>query len=250
MLDSDKMGSNRNSSKLMWIGVLPILIVTVLVSGMLIFSDTEPSSSFWSRGDKFWIRLAWTEVIISCSWVFGVILPLLGLTQYRQQIGGGFLVESAVVFKAGIYSLVLLFASLWIPDERLYSSIHYIIQILLVVWVYFVLAASKQAQSLQNDGLETLPDNTMSPIQISNLLKNIAKTESLDSEATSILMNTINLFEFSIPRQGNVTKSKLYRLICDEVNRINMDRNNALNLKSDISQLHDSVNQLIQELKN
>lgn len=213
MLNSTQMDPQNKSGSILWVAWLPIVMVVSAIVGLLLFSPDEPAGSFWCRSDLFWVRLAWYETILILAWIFGVVIPLKELHAHRQQIGGGFAIASAIVLNAAALSLIILFGSLFLPDTRFFRNLPIVIQLIIIVICLLKITFLKQAQALQNDGMNLIPKKLKSPDELCAFITICEAQPDLDPDLAKKLKGSRERIKYSVPKVGKVATSTHYESV-------------------------------------
>ena len=252
MLDLKQMGRQSKFGPFLWTAFLPIVMIAALVVGLLLFSSEEPAGSFWHRSDFFWLRLAWFELILSVAWLFGVIIPTKGLFAHRQQVGGGFPVMSAAVLNAAGLSLLVLFVSMFLPENRFYNILPVVIQIVIAVVCLAKITFIKQAQVLQNDGVVPIPKTLRSPEELCASLVICEAQPGLAPELATRLKGTRERIKYSVPRVGKVASSSHYESVVRLVDTTydQMMSGQREEARRSLESLDNTITLLISECKN
>lgn len=252
MLDSSQMGRQSKSGPILWAAFLPIVSIVIAVVGILLFSSDEPAGSFWHRSDLFWVRLAWFELLVAVTWLFGVIVPIGGLLAHRQQVGGSFPVMSAAVLNAAALSLLVLLVSTFLPETRFFKILPVVVQLVIIIVCLAKITFVKQAQDLQNDGVVPIPRTLKSPEELCAFLVICESQPSLAPELAKKLKGVRERIKYSVPRVGKVASSSHYesvvRLVDTTYDQMMSGRREEIGRS--LESLDSTITLLISECKN
>lgn len=245
MLTIEQMGPNPKTTRLLSIITFLITIFAIAIVGLLVFPDNEPVNSFWKRGDFFWVKLLWCEVLFCFAWFFGLQFPFLNLLGQRQQTGGAILATSSVVVSNCAWSYFILFVSAFLPDGRQYSTFLIVAQIALIVNCFWQVMILSHARHLQNDGVIPISPSTKQPealiAQLSISEKSIAAKDESLARSIKALYEKLN---YSLPRVGKIASSSRYFSLANNIDLFC----NSIDINSDLTEVRLELEKIDREL--
>jgi len=211
MLNADQMNYNSKSSSILTSVVYLIAVTAFFAIGMLLFTSSAPTDSFWHRSDLFWVRVIWFQLLFAVVWFGAFVIPIRGLLDHRQQIGGGYTAMSATVLNAALLSAIILCVSLFLPQERAYTILPIVFQILIVVACLIKVMLLKHAQCFQNDGLTPIPQTLKTPEELVAFLELCERQPDLQSETVKQIKRVREKIKYAVPHAGKVATSPRYK---------------------------------------
>lgn len=217
MSNEPEMGPSREQMRSGFLLAVLSAVVAIPVVGLIAFEKPSPGTlGFFVRGPYFWPKLIWCEIVLAALCLGGVWQPGGRLLHQRQQTGGGIVVQLVVIAKACYWSLALLLASVFLPDNTQHWAV--IAQVVLLVITVGFLASLTIARGLQTDGQTPIPPGVKRPDQLVSLLASIEPVAagSLPGSIASLksLRERIN---YSLPRVGRIAASVRYQEIAQEI---------------------------------
>jgi len=217
MLNEQEMGPSRDQMRFGFLLAFLSAAVAIPVVGLLAFEKPSPGTvGFFVRGPYFWPKLIWCEILLAVLCLGGVWQSGGRLLRQRQQTGGGIVVQLVVIAKACYWSLALLLASVFLPDNMQHWEV--IAQVLLLVITIGFLASLTIARGLQTHGQTPIPPEVKRPDQLVALLASIEPVAAGSSPGSVTSLKSLKeRINYSLPRVGRIASSLKYREIAGEI---------------------------------
>lgn len=253
MLKESMMGPQHGSPHRLTTWTLLTCAIAVVVVGMLLFASPDGSEhkTFLVRGPYFWQKVVWCEVLLCILWFGGFRVPSDQLSVQRQQTGGGTVVASAAITNACLWSALILFGSVFLPDDQ--QRWFVIAQVLIFVTCLVVVMSVGHARRLQNDGIAPIPADVKDPEQlVAQLTVHERRLIMSNPQLARAIKSIRERINYSLPRAGNISTSSRYLELTRQVDALCaiLGSEGADTFPSaHIRELDDSVTRLVAELK-
>lgn len=253
MLDKQKMGYQPKQLTMWSVLTFCATVLAIFIISLLLFPANAASDSFWHRGEFFWYKLVWAEVVFCVAWFLGLHDPYSNLLSQRQQTGGAIPAITSSVINACIFSYGILLLSLFLPEKRIYNIVLLVVQIVVIVITIWRITILNEARFLQQDGIDPIPKNTKQPeelvAQLSILEMNMLKMDADLSWRVKRLREKIN---YSLPRVGKIATSMRYLSLVngiEELCTLNESELATASVKQQLGVIEQITLLLITELK-
>ena len=254
MLNANEMGSSTKSTSLLAIITFISTAILIAIIGMLIFTENSPPNAFFGRGEYFWGKLIWCEVLFFSAWYFGLQCSFKSLLGQRQQTGGAIPVISYSILSTVFFSYLILLISLFVPNVRIYNVLLFIAQLIVIViclWKVMVLSYSR---NLQNDGIVPIPEGVKTPaslvVQLALIEKSFFSGDSSIPKRVKILREKIN---YSLPSIGKISSSEKYIMLVSKIEVLTLLSENGVDeaeLVRELNEMEGMLSHLISELNH
>lgn len=200
-----------------------LTVIAIPVIGMLLFSEIEFPSSFWRRGDLFWYRIAWCEILYLFLWFGGIHVPFRNMLEQRHQVGGIFPASSIAVISACVLAYLTMFVSLFLPETRLFKALFICVQIIIFIFCLWKIAFFQAVMKMQLEDTEAIPTSIKSPLEIAVMLEQCIIKNKADSKLNEKLKQLHAKFKYSLPICGKIASSRRYAEISRKMDEICCD---------------------------
>lgn len=217
MLNEREMGPSREQMRFGFLLAFLSAAVAIPVVGILAFEKPTPGTAgFFVRGPYFWPRLIWCEIVLAVLCLGGAWQMGGRLLRQRQQTGSAIVVQLVLITKACYWSLALLLASVFLPDNMQHWEV--IAQALLLVITFGLLASLTIARGLQTHGQTPIPPEVKRPDELVALLASVEPVAVGSSPGCVTNLKSLkDRINYSLPRAGRIASSLRYREIAGEV---------------------------------
>lgn len=253
MLDKLRMGPELRTLKVLEYVALSTALISIFLIPVLLFPANEPDDSFWHRGEYFWWKVLWSEVVFTVAWFLGLQIPFRSLMGQRQQAGGAFPAISRSVLSACILSYLILLVTLFLPHQRIYLVLPIVVQIAVIVVCTFQIFALQHVKSLQQDGIDPIPFSIKQPDEIAaQLLIYERKASAKNPQLAKKLRALSEKVNYSLPRVGRISTSVRYTTIIQNIDALCAQLDNVKDVQSiqpELDIIERDIALLIVELK-
>jgi len=240
--------ASKAPSKIILHLVFALIMVFAALWGFFMFSADKASSSFFQKTDLFWVRLLWFEAIIAVLWYAFTGSYLNKILSESKQTGAINIVVGSVFFKLPLYSLVIWIVGCFLPTSASWQGWVLLAQFAVIVFNVLVLYLLPHMRNLQNDGMESLPEEVKTPDDLVNELQVLEASTDITEDEKKVIKRIREKIKYSIPRVGKISTSESYKLLVGEIE--SFSKNSAKDRTTQIATFEDSIMKKILILQN
>ena len=229
MLQNNQIGPTQSHVSVISIATYLVSAISILTIGVIIFNETDEVKNIFTRGEFFWHKLIWVEILFFVFWYFGLQMSFSNMLKQRQQTGGAIFAISEAVSIACLSSFALLSLSVFFGDSSGSLKFTFFAQVLIIVLCLWKVMVLSQARILQNDGLAILHYSIVPPKILAAKLLTLEKY-SLDErpELSKRIKSLREKITYSLPSYGNISRSTGYTSLISQIDQL-IEHTNKLN---------------------
>ena len=222
MSASYSLRSNNRNSLLLILFAYVFCAAGIALIGLLLFDRnlTPGRNEFFIRGEFFFLRLIWLEVLVFIGFTGGMVIPFIRMWTRRNQVGASYLVISDVLIRFVFFSIVILAATVFIKDSAYrmsYWKWHGVFQVLIAGFTAIKIGQVAMAQISHNDEIDFLPENLKTSAELAEMLRRIESDDFLAPDEKKQVKKIREWIKYSIPTAGKVAKDESYLRLVEAV---------------------------------